>query len=206
MLVNRERLAEVLGCSLRTIDEFKRQGMPGEAPKRPGDQWKFDTAASVEWLRQRERQSALGEIATIDESEAKRRKLAAEAAMAELDLAKAEEQAVSLQDFAKAWSGMIGSARAKLLGLGSKLGPGLAIIDDAAECRSAVDAGIGEALQELSEFEPEIPFDAESDKQAAGGDSESPKAMGATTGPDSQRVGGRGKKAIERVERGTRRI
>jgi hypothetical protein len=138
--------------------------MPGEAPKRPGDQWKFDTAASVEWLRQRERQSALGEIATIDEGEAKRRKIAAEAAMAELELAKAEEQAIGLQDFAKAWAGMIGSARAKLLGLGSKLGPGLAIIEDAAECSSIVDAGISEALQELSEFEPEIRFDAESDK------------------------------------------
>jgi DNA-binding transcriptional MerR regulator len=201
MLVNREKLAELLGCSLRTIDEYKRQGMPGEAPKRPGDQWKFDTAASVEWLRQRERQSALGEIATIDESEAKRRKLAAEAAMAELDLAKAEEMAVAVQDFSKAWAGMIGSARAKLLGLGSKLGPGLAIIEDAAECSSAVDAGIGEALQELSEFEPEIRFDAESDQQAPGGDAPGPKALGAAPGSHGKRVGGRGEKAIQRIKR-----
>lgn len=194
MLLNREKLAECLGCSLRTIDEYRRQGMPGEAPKRPGDQWKFDTAASVEWLRQRERQSALGEIATIDESEAKRRKLAAEAAMAELDLAKAEGQAVGLQDFAKAWAGMIGSARAKLLGLGSKMGPGLAIVDDAAECSSVVDLGISEALQELSEFEPEIRFDAESTPKAPSGDSVGTKALGSAAGSHGKRVGGRGKK------------
>jgi hypothetical protein len=152
-------------------------------------------------LRQRERQSALGEIATIDEGEAKRRKIAAEAAMAELELAKAEEQAIGLQDFAKAWAGMIGSARAKLLGLGSKLGPGLAIIEDAAECSSIVDAGISEALQELSEFEPEIRFDAESDKEAPSGDPKSSKAVGAPSGPDGKRVGGRGEKAIQRVKR-----
>jgi hypothetical protein len=201
MLLNREKLAEFFGCSLRTIDEYKRQGMPGEAPKRPGDQWKFDTAASVEWLRQRERQSALGEIATIDESEAKRRKLAAEAAMAELDLAKAEEQAVSVQDFAKAWAGMIGSARAKLLGLGSKLGPGLAIIEDPAECSSAVDVGISEALQELSEFEPDIQFEAPSNQPASGGDTEGSKTMGTAAGSNGKRVGGRRKETQQRVKR-----
>jgi hypothetical protein len=201
LLVNREKLADFLGCSLRTVDEYKRQGMPGEAPKRPGDQWKFETAASVEWLRQRERQSALGEIATIDEGEAKRRKIAAEAAMAELELAKAEEQAISVQDFAKAWAGMIGSARAKLLGLGAKLGPGLAIIEDAAECSAAVDAGIGEALQELSEFEPDIQFEAKSDKPASGGAPEGPKAVGAAAGSDSKRVGGRRKETQQRVKR-----
>jgi hypothetical protein len=201
MLVNREKLADLLGCSLRTIDEYSRQGMPGSAPGRPGGQWKFDTATAIEWLRQRERQSALGEVAKIDESEAKRRKLAAEAAMAELDLAKAEGQAVSIQDFAKAWSGMIGSARAKLLGLGSKLGPGLAITEEPAECSSAVDSGIGEALQELSELEPEIRFDSEVSPEASGSDPASTKAVGAAAGSDGKRVGGRGKAAVKRVKR-----
>lgn len=201
MLLNREKLAEFLGCSLRTIDEYKRQGMPGDAPKRPGDQWKFDTAASVEWLRQRERQSALGEIATIDEAEAKRRKLAAEAAMAELELAKAEEQAISVQDFGQAWAAMIGSARAKLRGVGSKLGPTVAIIEDPSECSSAIDVEINEALQELSEFEPEIRFDAESHQQAPGGDSTSPEVVGAAAGSDGKRVGGRRKETQQRVKR-----
>jgi hypothetical protein len=29
MVLNRDKLAEVLGCSLRTIDEYVRQGMAG---------------------------------------------------------------------------------------------------------------------------------------------------------------------------------
>lgn len=201
MLCNREKLAELLGCSLRTIDEYRRQGMPGDAPKRPGDQWKFDTASSVEWLRQRERESALGEVAKIDEHEAKRRKLAAEAAMAELELAKAEGMAVGIQDFGNAWSGMIGAARAKLLGLGAKIGPTVAITEDAAECNALIDASIGEALQELSEFEPQIRIEAVSDPEATGGDPARREAMGASAGSDGKRVGRRRKETKQRVKR-----
>jgi Phage DNA packaging protein Nu1 len=72
MVLNREKLAEVLGCSLRTIDEYTRQGMPGEPPKHGGDQWRFDPAASVDWLRERERKVVLGDIAKINETEARR--------------------------------------------------------------------------------------------------------------------------------------
>lgn len=201
VFVNRERLAEILGCSLRTIDEYRRQGMPGEAPGRPGEQWKFDTAAAVEWLRQRERQSVLGEVAKIDESEAKRRKLAAEAAMAELDLAKAEGAALGIQDFGTAWAAMIGSARAKLLGLGSKLGPSVAIVDDAAECNAMIDGAIAEALQELSEFEPEISIQPESGPEAPNRDQAGSEAVGAAARPDGKRVGRRGKKTKQRVKR-----
>lgn len=191
MLVNREKLAEVLGCSLRTVDEYRRQGMPGDAPKKPGDQWRFDSGAVVEWLREKERVNALGEIAQIDEGEAKRRKLAAEAAMAELELAKAEGSAVSVPDVATSWASMIGAARSKLLGLGSKLGRQVAIVNDPAECNSIISAGVSEALQELSEFEPEIPIHAEvTPEPAVGGEARSP-IVGAPAGPDSKRVGRR---------------
>ena len=70
------------------MDEYCRQGMPGGCTKRKGDQWRFDSAAVVSWLRERERSSALGEVAQIDEGEARRRKVAAEAALVELELAK----------------------------------------------------------------------------------------------------------------------
>src|SRR4051812_9016969 len=117
MQLNRDKLAEMLGCSLRTVDEYRRQGIPGEPPKRPGDQWKFESSEVITWLRDRERTSALGEVAKVDEAEAKRRKLAAEASLAEHELALKQGAAVAISDFEASWAAMIGAARAKLLGL-----------------------------------------------------------------------------------------
>jgi hypothetical protein len=159
MIVSRERLGEILGISNRRLDELVREGLPGEAPKVAGDRWKFDTAPAVGWLREKERKLALGEVAKVDANEAKRRKIAAEAALMELELAKAQGLLLPISDFVKAWEQMIGSCRAKMLALGSKLGPALAIISDAAECNLVIDRSVNEALLELSDFEPNIPFD-----------------------------------------------
>lgn len=194
MQLNRERLAEFLGVSLRTIDEYRRQGMPGEGGGH-GSQWRFDSAVCVTWLRERERTNAIGDIARIDESEARKRKLAAEAAMAELDLATKEGAVATIADFEASWFAMIGAARSRLLGIGSGVGPELALADDAAECAALVDAAIAEALQELSEFEPNIPNEPAGageppDSNPAGGE-----VVGATAGPDRKRVGGRRAKA-----------
>jgi Tfp pilus assembly protein FimV len=199
MVLNRDKLAEVLGCSVRTIDDYVRQGMPGEPPKHLGDQWRFDPAASVDWLRERERKAVLGDIAKINETEARRRKLAAEAALAELEYAKADGSVVAIGDFAKAWSQMIGSARAKLLGLGSKLGPAVAITEDAAECNALIDGSVAEALQELSECQ--ISIEPERDREAESGVPEVPNAVGPPSRPHNKRVGRSGKKAVKRKQR-----
>ncbi len=189
MQLNREKLAELLGCSLRTVDEYRRQGMPGDAPQRPGGQWKFESSQVIEWLRTRERQTALGEIAGIDEVEAKRRKLAAEAAIAEHELAERQGAAVSIADWQESMSQIVGAARAKLLGIGSALGPEVAIEDDPAVCESIIKGAIDEALLELSEGE--IQIESSGGGGSERGDPESFAAVGATSGPDDKRVGRR---------------
>lgn len=193
MLLNREKMAEFLGCSLPTIDKYKREGMPCEPPRLRSEGYRFDTAAAVNWLRQKERQSVLGEVVRIDETEARRRKLAAEAAMAEFELAKAEGRALLIDDFARCWEKMIGACRAKLLGLGSKLGPGLAIIADPSQCSVAVDRALNEALEELTEFEPQIYIEPAGDREHADGTAPAVEAVGATARSNGQRMGGRGK-------------
>ena len=194
MILNRERLAEMLGCSLRTVDEYRRQGMPGEAPKRHGDQWRFDSSAVVTWLRDKERESALGDVAEIDEFEAKRRKLAAEASLAELALALKQGAAVAISDFEAAWSAMIGAARAKLLGLPAALGPEVALIADPFECAAVIESAVKEALAELSDATG-IQVESESDELAAGRDEEGGPPVEPSPGPDRKRMGRRGKTA-----------
>ena len=175
--------------------------MPGDPPAKGGDQWRFESSAVVGWLREKERQSVLGEVSKIDEHEAKRRKLAAEAAMAELELAKKQGIALGIADFEASWAAMIGAARAKLLGLGAALGPEVALSSDPDECSSLVESGIAEALQELSEFESDIQVVASSDSKPEGGDAASVEVVGATARPDSKRMGRRRAEAVSRVKR-----
>jgi terminase small subunit / prophage DNA-packing protein len=205
MTLNRDKLAAMLGCDVRMVDDYIRQGMPGDSPKYKGDQWRFDTAAVIGWLRERERTSALGEVAKIDEGDARRRKLAAEAKLVELELAKAEGQAVGLATFSAAMSGMIGAARAKLLGLGSALGPEIAAVADPAECQVLIDAAVSEALQELSEHGGnEIPDEPGGIGESESGDAPVGGAMGAPAKPDRKRVGRPRKKAKQGNKRKAR--
>lgn len=198
MFLNREKLAELLGCALRTVDEYRRQGMPGEAPARPGAQWRFDSAAVIEWLRNRERHDALGEVANISEADAKRRKLAAEAAIAEHELAEKQGKAVSVADFQAATSKIIGAARAKLLGIGSAVGPEVALESDPAQCEAIVQGRINEALEELSEGD--IQIEPSGVEQPQPGNSDGSETVGAAPGPDHQRVGRRRKAAEPRIK------
>lgn len=177
MTLNREKLAEFLGCSLRTIDEYKRQGMPGE---KVGNLWKYQSSAVVTWLRDRERENALGEVAKVDESEARRRKLAAEAALAEHELAVKTGAAVSLADFEAAHAAIIGAARAKFLGIGAALGP---------EYEPVVMPLIKEALRELSEQTPSISFESDGEGESATGSGEVVAPMGTSPGSDGEPVG-----------------
>jgi terminase small subunit / prophage DNA-packing protein len=197
MLLNREKLAELFGCSLRTVDEYRRQGMPGEAPARPGGQWRFESATVIEWLRSRERTSALGEIAGISEVDAKRRKLAAEAAIAEHELATLQGSAVSVADWQAATAKMVSGARAKLLGIGAAVGPELAIEVDPVLCEAIVQGAINEALEELSSSDIQIEYGGAEEPES--GDSNKPETVGTAPGPDGERVGRRGKTAKSRV-------
>jgi terminase small subunit / prophage DNA-packing protein len=201
MQLNREKLADFLGCSLRTIDEYSRQGMPGDSPKRAGDQWRFESGAVVGWLRERERSDALGEVARVDEAEAKRRKLAAEAALAELDLALKQGAAVSLKDFETAWSAMIGAARAKLLGMGMALGPEVALMSDPAECGAIIDAAVKESLRELSEGPGQVHFEQPGAGESDVADEAPEPVVRSAAGSDGKPVGGRRAAAKPRVKR-----
>lgn len=167
--------------------------MPGDKPKRPGDQWRFESADVVTWLRDKERESALGDVAEIDEFEAKRRKLAAEASLAELALALKQGAAIAIEDFEAAWSVMIGAARAKLLSLPGAIGPEVALLTDPAECAGVIGEAVREALLELSDYSQALQFKPEGLGDVAGDLAEGSETLESATRPDSKRMGGRRK-------------
>lgn len=118
-IVTRTGLADVFGVSLPTIDGWIRAGCPFEKRGGRGVEWAFDTAAVSRWLRDRAIEEATGET-QADETELKRRKLSAETAKAELDLAKAKELVAPLDQVERNLSRVFAEVRANLRNLPSR--------------------------------------------------------------------------------------
>lgn len=98
MIVNRQELSEAMGVSLPTVDRWIRDGCPVKQRGAKGIPWEFDLAAVVGWWGDRQREAAAGNAPT-DMEDAKRRKVAAEAEMAELELARAKGEVAPIAEF-----------------------------------------------------------------------------------------------------------
>lgn len=197
--LTREKAAEFFGVDLRTIDNWLRRGCPGQ---KVGARWQINSAEVSQWLRTREREDALGETAGIDESEARRRKIAAEAALAEHELALKQGAAVPISLFEARMAAMIGAARAKALNLGAKLGPMVVACESAVEAKDLIDGAVREVLVELSEFDgADIPGGAAVGSQPELGQPAGREAVVSAAGSDRKRVGGRESQAISRGKR-----
>lgn len=85
-IVNQVELASTFGVSTVTIRAWERQGLPVEAKGGGGKPSTYNTAAVARWREEQAALAASGDTAAMDMEEAKRRKMAAEAALAELEL------------------------------------------------------------------------------------------------------------------------
>jgi hypothetical protein len=90
----------------------------------------------------------------IDIEEAKRRKIAAEAALAEVELETVQKKLIPAEQIEKEWSEMIMNCRAKLLSIPAKVSPEVFAADDLTTVKVLLKQSINEALNELSVGEP----------------------------------------------------
>lgn len=86
--------------------------------------------------------------------EARTRKVAAEAAIAELELAKVRNELVLVGDVVKAWDDVLSAMKAKLLSLPTKMGPILSPETDAGVIQKKLEEQIRDCLDELSNYDP----------------------------------------------------
>lgn len=85
-IVNRSECAEIFGVRAGTISKWVDAGMPSVSrPTTRGQEWSFNTKAVSDWLQERAVRSVIGDPANADTAELRRRKLAAEAEMAEME-------------------------------------------------------------------------------------------------------------------------
>lgn len=92
------------------------------------------------------------EYMTYDE--ARTRKVAAEAAIAELELAKIRGDLADVSAVVSAWEDVLAALKGKLMSIPTKMGPVFAADDDALSIQSKLEAQIRECLDELSNYQP----------------------------------------------------
>lgn len=114
--------------------------------------WEIDTAAVAEWLQERAVVNAIGDTSTLDMEEARRRKTAAEAALAELQLSKSRGEVISMEEVVRVVADEFARCRARLMGAAPKLAPMVSTMESIAEIKEAIEGEIIDALDEVSQY------------------------------------------------------
>ena len=150
MIVNKKELANILGIAENTLTAWQKQiGFPvvSIGAGRQGSQ--YDTTEVIAWIRKREIDNLTANAASIDIEEAKRRKIAAEAGLAELELMKEQGTVVLIEDVAKEFGEQLSALRAKLLSIPSKTAGLVFTAKDVTEAKGILEDAILEGLNEL---------------------------------------------------------
>jgi len=126
-------------------------------------------------------------MANPDYEEARARKVAAEAEITELELAKVRGELVVAEDVVSAWSDTLSSLKAKMVSIPSKAAPIVAAEDSAGGCQQVLEDLIREALEELSNYDPKI--DAANTQRTKAASEESDVGAEAAPAPKRKRVG-----------------
>ena len=98
MIVNRQELSQAMGVSLPTVDKWVRDGCPVKQRGAKGVAWEFSLPDVVSWWGNKQREASAS-AAPTDMEDAKLRKIAAEAEMVELELAKAKGLVAPIEEF-----------------------------------------------------------------------------------------------------------
>jgi phage terminase Nu1 subunit (DNA packaging protein) len=150
-LVTLHELSNLFAVAPETIRNWVGKGCPAlrkSDGKKGGQGWKFATADVIEWRMTQTRREAPKEHVDIDE--AKRRKLAAEAELAEIDAAVKRGELAPISEVAAEFAGMVTAARAKMFSIPTKLAPILASMDQSVEIQAVLDAAMREVVDELA--------------------------------------------------------
>ena len=164
--VNKTELCAIMGVTPPTVDGWVRNGCPIESKGARGVAATFNTARVMKWLRDSAREEGSGK-SLADESELKRRKLAAEAEKSELDLAKAKGEVAPVREFERAQAAMMAAIRANMRNV-----PGRAVLQllgctDENDFKQKLMAEIDLALVTAAESELDL-----GDEDDAEGDTE----------------------------------
>lgn len=148
-IVNKARLAKILGCTERHLTNLQNEGIPVEKKRSRGKSNDYDTAKVIAWLMQRERDA----ITKMDA--AKLRLVEAQAELEELKVAEKKEELIPIDKMKLMWAGVLGTFRQRIQSLPSRLTPRIVIERDPKKIEKIIKDGCTEALNELAMYDPE---------------------------------------------------
>jgi len=152
MEVTTKDLAQFFGVNVRTIQKWMADGCPIKKPGQKGGQTHiFETEDVIAW-RIRERINAeIGNVDLMSTEEAKRKKLAAEAGLAELELAKKQGIVVELTEVERDLSNKFANFRAVVRRVPERVVMQLLGLTDETKIKEIILEELDLALETLSD-------------------------------------------------------
>lgn len=142
--LSQSQLAKRLCLSTRQVHNLADEGMPSVSD---GSKRWYEWESCFSWyVEYKQRQSA-----PADAEEAKARKLAAEARLAELELAAKEGTMVTVEDAAQAVEAKLEGLRSSLVTLPQRIAPVVLGCKTLAEVTAKLDAAVAEAMTSIAE-------------------------------------------------------
>lgn len=177
--VNQAELAEIIDVSVVTIRAWSKEGMPVVATGSRGKPAIYNTADVIRWCEQRSLAKAGGnqnDGEKISEDEGRRRKVVADAFLAELKLATERGALVEIEAVGQEVDSLFSKVRTRLLSIPGALALTLTNEPDPAVIRDRVFDQIAEALHELSGSQFSGAEPAEGSSDARGVEESAPSA------------------------------
>lgn len=151
MLVTIHEAAQIHNCTVQTIRDWMRAGLPVAKPAQKGGEKHYLESADIShWLIEREIKNRFGNIDLMTADEAKRKKLTAEAALTELELAKKMEQVVDLEVMERQLANKFANLRSILRRIPDRVVMQLVGLTDESKIKNIVLTEIDAALTVLS--------------------------------------------------------
>lgn len=149
-IVNKAKLAKILGKTEPTLTTWQKEGMPiKKLGERKGQSNTYDTAAVIDWLIKRS-----SDTNTAMEK-AKLRLTEAQAEMEELKVLEKKEELIPLDKMKHLFSGVFASCRARILSMPSRLAPVIATHRDPKKIEKVLKEACAEALSDMANYDPE---------------------------------------------------
>lgn len=153
--LNQTELAAFFDVDVRTVRRWTKTGLPRDSSG------EFPLAHCVAWVRERDRQEAERLQRPATEDEARARKVAAEAELAEYELAEKRQSMVSIDDHDRILGRLLDRLRAKILNIPGRWSPHMVGLRTISDGQLRLEELMQECLLELTRVGDEIEEDDE---------------------------------------------
>ena len=179
-------ISKLLDLSERRVQQLSREGIIPKA-----ERGRYELVPAVQGYIRYLRDRSL-EVGVVSIDVARQRKTAAEAELAEIELAKARADVVGIEDVAKQWDTILTGVRTRLLAMPTKVAPMVAPETDQSLVKEVIEDAVHTALGELAAG---LSDDTGGDAKPDAGVTEQPAKNVAATKTKNKRVGRPRKKA-----------